>query len=135
MLDFAAGQACDFALRVEVNGSSRVQRTFYDRDGNPVRTLSAGTGSTLTFINLDRQRNTYTTKSNGAVARTVPNGDGTSTVTTGGHNVIFLFPTDIPAGPSTTLYVGQVVYLTDDASKFTLLKTSGRSVDICKVVS
>jgi len=27
-----------------------------------------------------------------------------------GHNVLILFPSDVPAGPSTTLYVGRVVF-------------------------
>ena len=52
-----------------------------------------------------------------------------------GHNVIILYPTDVPAGPSTTLYVGQVVYMDDGYGNFTLVKTSGKSLDICAALS
>ncbi len=133
-LVFPAGTACAFPLTVEISGTSKVTREFRDRQGNVVRTLVAGTGSSSTFINTASHKE-FQLKANGAVMRTVYNPDGTATVTTGGHVVIFLFPTDVPAGPSTTLYVGQVVYLTDSASNFTVLRTSGRATDICALLS
>ena len=47
-----AGVACTFGLQVDAaGGDHRVERTFVDADGNPVRILSAGRGSQLTFTN------------------------------------------------------------------------------------
>ena len=62
--------------------------------------------------------------------------DGTSTFTTMGHLVLFMFPTDIPAGPSTTLYVGRVVFDVDNATGvFTLKQTRGTATDLCAALS
>ncbi|MFN8490788.1 MAG: hypothetical protein U0350_24565 [Caldilineaceae bacterium] len=49
--------------------------------------------------------------------------------------MIILFPTDVPAGPSTTQYVGQVVYTVDAAGVFTLQQVSGQTTDICAALS
>ena len=57
------------------------------------------------------------------------------TIQATGHNVVIFFPTDIPAGPSTTLYVGRVVYTVDAAGVFTLLSTSGRTTDLCVLLA
>jgi len=42
--EFAAGQACFFALSIDVTVTTRVNKTFEGADGS-VRSLSAGTGS------------------------------------------------------------------------------------------
>jgi hypothetical protein len=107
---------------------------FTDKNGNFVRALSAGTGSALTFTNLSTGNNLSST-SNGAVSQTTVNQDGLATVVLTGHNVLFLFPTDVPAGPSTTLYVGRVVFTVDTLGTFTLQETSGISTDICAALS
>jgi hypothetical protein len=41
----------------------------------------------------------------------------------------------VPAGPSTTLYVGRVVYTVDADAVFTLQSTSGRETDICATLT
>ena len=129
-LVFPAGVACDFDLAVHfAGGDKRIERTFVDANGNPVRMLSAGVGSQLTFTNLSNDVTTAL-RANGAVMHTVFNADESQTVTLTGHNVLILFPSDVPAGPSTTLYVGRVVY-TDVGGVFTLQSTSGRATDIC----
>jgi hypothetical protein len=56
-------------------------------------------------------------------------------VVTTGHLVLILFPTDVPAGPTTTLYVGRVVYRSDALSNFTLLGTTGKATDICALLA
>ena len=61
----------------------------------------------------------------------VDNGDGTFTDVLTGHNILILFPTDIPAGPTTTLYVGRVVFTRDAFFNFTLKSVSGQATDIC----
>jgi hypothetical protein len=132
---FPAGLACDFELAVDLaGGDQRVERTFVDANGNPVRMLSAGVGFQLTFTNLSSDATTAL-PANGAVMNTVFNADGSQTVTLTGHNVLFLFPTDVPAGPSTTLYVGRVVFTVDAEGVFTLQSTSGRATDICAALS
>jgi hypothetical protein len=134
-IDLPAGVACTvFGLRVEGTGDKRIMREFTDRNGNPVRTLAAGKGFTLTFTNLSTGKS-LTLPSSGSVQRTTINSDGTSTVVSTGHNVLILFETDIPAGPSTTLYVGQLVYTVDASGVFTLQSTSGRTTDLCALLA
>jgi hypothetical protein len=134
-VDLDPGVACAFGLHVEGTGDKRIMREFRDRNGNVVRTLAAGKGFTLTFTNLSTGES-LTLPSSGSVERRTINGDGTSTFVSTGHNVLILFPTDIPAGPSTTLYVGQVVYTVVDASGvFTLQSTSGRTTDLCALLA
>jgi hypothetical protein len=132
--DLPAGQACAFPLHVVGTGDKRIMREFTDRNGNVVRLLSAGKGFTLTFTNVDTDES-LTLQSNGSVERTTVNSDGTRTVVSTGHNVLILFPTDIPAGPSTTLYVGQIVYTVDTSGVFTLQSTSGRITDLCALLA
>jgi hypothetical protein len=128
------GVACAFGLRVEGTGDKRIMREFTDRNGNVVRTLAAGEGFTLTFTNVSTGKS-LTLPSSGSVQRTTVNSDGTSTVVSTGHNVVIFFPTDIPAGPSTTLYVGQIVYTVDASGVFTLQSTSGTTTDLCALLA
>ena len=134
-IELDAGVGCAFPLRVEGTGDKRIMRQFTDRNGNVVRLLSAGKGFTLTFTNLSPGGESLTLSSNGSVERTTVNSDGTSTVVSTGHNVLILFPTDIPAGPSTTLYVGQIVYTVDTSGVFTLQSTSGTTTDLCALLA
>ena len=132
---FPAGVACSFELRVHiVNSDHRVTRVFTDANGNTVRMLSAGRGSQLTFTNADTGR-TLSLPANGAVARSVKTAGGLLTETDTGHNILILFPTDVPAGPSTTLYVGRIVFTVDAAGVFRLGPTSGRKTDICAALA
>ena len=129
-LDFPAGIACAFPVHVDIaNVGTNTVRVDSDR-----HVISAGTGSILTFTNVDNGK-TLTLNSNGSVQIRTPNADGTTTVTALGHNVVILFPTDVPAGPSTTLYVGRVVYTEDASGNFTILTHSGETTDICAALS
>jgi hypothetical protein len=134
VIDLPAGFACDFALRVEISGSSNVVKEFVDKNGNVVRMLTAGKGSALSFTNLSTGA-TFSLKANGAVSHTTFNPDGSITVAITGHNVLILFPTDVPAGPSTTLHVGRVVFTVDSSGVFTVQQVSGQTTDICAVLS
>jgi hypothetical protein len=134
-LVFPAGSACEFDLQVDVSGSgNQVYREFFDKDGNLVRTLTAGTGFGLTFVNLGTGA-TLPLKANGAVTHVTKGPGGVDTWVSTGHNVIILFPTDRPPGPSTTLYVGRVVYTVDPSFTFTLLGSSGNKTDVCAALS
>jgi hypothetical protein len=129
VLVLPAGLACDFELEVSGTGGPTVTKEFTDGDGNLVRTLTAGRGTALTFRNLSTDA-TVSLKSNGSVSSTTIHADGSWTVQSTGHNVLILFPTDIPAGPTTTLYVGRVTYdVTDDV--FSITGSSGQTRDIC----
>jgi hypothetical protein len=89
----------------------------------------------LTFTNLATGK-TLALSSNGSVERDTFNADRTiTTVDALGYNVIILFPTDVPAGPSTTLYVGRVVYTVDAAGVFRIQTHSGPTTDICAALS
>jgi hypothetical protein len=135
VIDLPAGLACDdFDLRVEIRGGNQVFKEFTDQNGNVVRTLSAGKGSALLFINLSTNA-TFSLKANGSVTRTTWHPDGSSTVALTGHNVLVLFPTDVPAGPSTTLHAGRVVYTVDTNAVFTVQQVSGKTTDICAALS
>jgi hypothetical protein len=129
--EIPAGLACaDFPVRFEAAGGKLVTRTFRDASGNVVRTLAAGRGPTLTFTNVTTGA-TYQTPSNGTVTQVRYNADGSQTFMTTGHNVLILYPTDIPAGPSTTLLVGRAVFTVSPEGVFEVTSVSGRSVDIC----
>jgi hypothetical protein len=133
--ELEAGVACNnFSLLIEGSGGKRHLKEFTDANDNLVRTLEAGTGSALRFTNLTTGE-TFSTKSNGAVAHKRFNADGSFTETDTGHNLLILFPTDVPAGPSTTLIVGRVVFTVDTNGVFTVLDVSGRTIDICATLS
>ena len=131
---FPAGNACEFDLQVDGSGGNQVQREFFDKNGNLVRTLSAGKGSALAFTNLGTGA-TLALQSNGSVSHVTKGPGGLDTWVSTGHNVIILFPTDTPPGPSTTLYVGRVEYTVDVNFTFTLLRSSGKKTDICAELS
>jgi hypothetical protein len=128
-LQLPAGQACTFGL--DIDGSGGHQKTHNLPNG---QVLTTGTGSSLTFTNTATGK-TITLPSNGAVSKVTNNADGTTTNVVTGHQVIILGPGDTPAGPSTTLYVGRVVYTADANQVFTVRSTSGRHTDICQALT
>lgn len=131
-LELPAGLACDFALRVD-GFVNQVPKEFKDKNG-VVRFIRAGKGLALTFTNIDTGA-TLSLKPNGSVTHTTVYPNGTAQVTATGHDVLILFPSDVPAGPSTTLYVGKVVYTVDTAGNFTLQESSGQTTDLCAALS
>jgi hypothetical protein len=130
-VDFPAGMACDFELAVDIDVvGPQSSHEFADKDGNVVWALSAGRGNELTFTNLASGA-TLSLRATGAVTRTYPHPDGSVTQVYTGMNVLIMYPTDKPAGPSTTLYKGRVAADFDADANTTLLSTSGRAMDIC----
>jgi WD40 repeat protein len=130
--NFPAGQACqDFGLRLERTGGNLQTVTFTDKNGNDV-TLVAGKGFLLTYTNLNSGKS-VTIRTDGSVSSTRISPDKkTFIVTATGHNGLILFPEDVPAGPTTTQYIGRIVYTIDaETGVFTLLRTSGSARDIC----
>lgn len=135
VIDFPAGMACSFALRLESPGTKTLTRTFYDKDGNVVRLLFAGLGQDLLFTNVDTGAQ-YATRANGSSQKVTPHADGSVTIVGTGHIVQFQFPGDTPPGPSTTLYVGRVV-VENDASGVTgsVDHRGAKPTDICAALS
>ena len=135
IIDLPAGLACAFDLRIEISSNpNRVSKVFNDKNGNIVRMFTAGKGDALSFTNLSTGA-TLALRPNGSVQQIRPLPGGSQEYTTTGHNVLILFPTDVPAGPSTTLYVGRLIFTVDSSGVFTLGETSGRSTDLCAVLS
>jgi hypothetical protein len=141
--ELPAGVACaGFDLHVEIwnNPNRKEPKVFKDENGNVVRILSTGKGNTLAFTNLLTNEK-LVLKANGSNDHIAVNPDGLETHASTGHNVLILFPTDVPAGPSTTLYVGRIVFTVDANPNsptfglFTLESTSGNSTDICAALS
>jgi hypothetical protein len=96
--------------------------------------FAGGKGNVLKFTNLNTGAS-LTIRTGGSVEQTRLNDDGTSTTTVLGHSVVTLFPTDIPAGPSTKLYLGRLVFNVDAEYTFTQLSSAGREVDICAALN
>jgi len=110
-----------------------VVREFKDENGNVVRLLTAGKGNTLAFTNLSTGE-TLWLRPNGAVEHVTFGADGLQTWAITGHNVLILFPSDVPAGPSTTQYVGRVVFTVDASGVYRLQSASGTSTDLCALL-
>jgi len=108
---------------------------FVDEAGNPVRiVVSVGTGVSFTYTNVTTGKQ-ITTKGSGSAAKVVTM-DGIQTRTQSGLNALILFPTDVPEGPSTTVYRGKIVFTIDTTTRvFTLISHSGESLDVCKALS
>ena len=132
---FPAGLVCPFALRVQGTGGDQVVHDLDRRDRDQT-TISTGTGQDLTFTNVDTGQQLQLA-SRGSTKTTVTHPDGSMTVTLTGWNVLLLFPTDIPAGPSTTLHVGTLVYEDDGFANFVVdeRRTHSRTTDICAAIS
>ena len=135
-INLPEGVACpDFPLRIEItNNPNRVVKEFTDANGNVVRILEAGKAHDFLLTNVATGKTIFF-KGEGSAAKTTVNADGTTTVENNGHTGVVLFPADVPlpggTAPSTTLYIGRVVYNIDANGIFTVQSASGRTVDIC----
>lgn len=134
-LTLEPGQGCDFGLSVDTgNGGPQHYREATDKDGNVLWWLSAGRGNDLVFTNLDSGA-TFSTNATGAAWKGVPHPDGSLTVTMTGQNVLIMFPTDVPAGPSTTIYSGRVVFDIGADGVYTIRSIQAAALDVCAMLS
>ena len=135
-ITFPAGLTCPFELKIDgwFGNDNRAELTFKEDKNGYVRSISAGKGSTLRYTNTSNQK-TMSTKANGSVFHTLTYlADGSQLWSLTGHNVLLMFPTDFPPGPTTTLYTGQVTYTVAPAAMggyATVLSSSGKAFDIC----
>ena len=125
---FPAGQACDFALEYKGTGAAFTTHT----KGRV--TITAGRGYALTLTNMATGAS-IKTKSAGFVEIATTLRDGTQRIEALGSNLLIFYPTDVPAGPSTTLYTGRVVYTVDADEVWTMRSTSGHAKDMCAALS
>lgn len=126
-----AGTACPgFELHADGTGSQTVMKTFTSKDGTVLRTFMSGKGYNLTYTNADTNAS-ISFPSSEITEDVIFHRDGTRTVTNTGQFGIIMFPTDIPAGPSTTQYSGRVVYTADADNNFEILRTKATEIDIC----
>ena len=137
-----AGTACDFNLGLSATGGNLHEKQFEDENGDIVRLLAAGKGVLLTYTNYGTkpkkpvEGESITIRTDGSVSETEINPDGTWTVTATGHNGLIMFPTDVPAGPTTTHYIGKIVYTVDPSTGvFTLVSTAGQELDVCAALA
>ena len=134
-VEFPAGMVCEnFGLIVDGWGGKEHETVFKDKNGL-VRTITAGVGSKLLFTNANDKIKTFSTKSNGSITHTTINPDGSYVQKYNGHMILFMYPTDFPHGPSTTLYTGMVEASFDVNLVTTVLKEEGKKLDICDAVS
>lgn len=126
----AAGQGCDFTLKVTGTGA----RTVTKVKGNV--TIVSGIGHRTTVKNADTGK-AKTFPAGLITTTTVTRPDGSQHVTALGPNLLSLFPTDVPPGPSTTLYLGRVTYTIGPAPDlvWTLRSSAGPSLDVCALLS
>jgi hypothetical protein len=118
-----AGVGCEFPLTVTFEGQNVTRHEFATDDGT-AKVLLAGKGNNLTFTNEDTGESLFF-KSLGYRETTVTNPDGSGTTTSSGTIGLILFPTDSPAGPSTTLIRGRLVYNFTADMTFTVRSLSG----------
>lgn len=133
-LELAAGVGCSFPLVIESRGTPNFSKEFLDKNGNVVRLMSAGSQVDYRLTNKDTGLQ-YVVNGRGAMQKTVPTGNGGSELSLQGHSIIIMFPSDVPAGPSTTSYEGRVVIAIDAQGNYTLRETSGRQADVCAKLS
>jgi hypothetical protein len=130
LYELPAGQACaGFDMRLAGTADKRAIKELDDGV-----LIEAGNGFDLTFTNLSNE-NSITLLSNGSVNKSTIAG-GIQTFQSTGKNVLILFPTDVPAGPSTTLYTGRLVYTVDtNTGVFTVVSSTGTTTDICALIA
>jgi hypothetical protein len=128
-----AGLGCEFPLTVTFEGQDVTRHEFTTDDGT-TKILLAGKGNDLTFTNADTGESLFF-ESRGYRETTVTNPDGSGTTTSSGTVGLILFPTDSPAGPSTILIEGRLVYDFTATADFTVKSVSGHVTDICAALS
>jgi hypothetical protein len=131
---FEAGIACAFAVDLSGGAPPPERRTFTDKNGNDI-TLLAGQSGAVTYTNHDNPEKSITFKARGTRFETTERPDGRVRWEFSGHIGIILFPTDNPAGPSTTQISGRVVVENTAAGVSTVVQQVGQQIDVCAAIS
>jgi hypothetical protein len=128
-LELAAGIGCDFALAVDNIEGPPLRREFTDRNGNTVR-LFAGKSGAVIYTNLETGEQVSFQSRGTRLRETTDATTDTVLLEYSGHVGLILFPTDVPAGPSTTQISGSLVVTVED-DVFTVQEVQGQQIDIC----
>lgn len=144
-----AGEGCPgFPIKAIGSGGKSIVKEYSDENGVNHK-LEVGKGHALTLVRLEGPPedppntpapavvNELTLPSNWFVTYTATNPDTSQKVTAIGSNVIVLFPTDNPPGPSTTLHEGKLVYAISPEFVWTILdeETKTKQTDICAALA
>jgi hypothetical protein len=125
-----AGIGCDFELALDNIEGPPLRREFTDRNGNTVR-LFAGKSGAVIYTNLETGESVSFQSRGTRLRETTDATTGTVLLEYSGHVGLVLFPTDVPAGPSTTQISGSLVATVDSSGVFTVQKVQGQQIDIC----
>lgn len=130
---FDAGVACSFPLTLEGSGARLSTKEYTDKNGN-LNIFVSGTGYAFRYTNVANGKTT-TTPSQGASQHIVVYPDGSQTWTNNGATLLIMFPTDIPAGPTTNYYNGHTALSITAEGVGTLTAQHGKNIDICAKLS
>ena len=132
-IPFDAGVACHFPLTHEQWDNKTNTREFTDKQGNQ-NIVITGKGHDFRFTNATNGKST-TQMSQGVQQHIVVYPDGSLNFTTNGALLLIMFPTDIPAGPSTTYYNGHTELFIAADGVGTLQPPHAHARDICAELS
>jgi len=132
-----------FGVRLDFLGEARELRTFTDRDSNRLL-VQTGRAEGVVLTRTDEKGNPVgtpvTVPQRGAATRTTVlderdpevEGDELLEVVHTGNLLLILFPSDEPAGPTTTLIQGRTVYTVESRTGvFTVRSITGKTTDLC----
>ena len=126
VIEFAAGEACPFAVTVEVLVDNGKVMTFYDRTGEVRKAITSGS-LVVRLTSPDAPGMEVTLNISGPSHQTF-NADGTSTLVYGG-NSISLYP------PGTlVLTKGRAVVQLDADGNFVSVTNIGWETDVCDML-
>ena len=128
-IEFAAGDLCDFPVRIDVLVNKEYGTTFFDAAGQPTRTLVSGR-LILRLVNLDTSKSIVVNASGPGLV--VYEGDNIR-VTLRGRSLIFL-----PSDHLLYLNTGQVVEFGNGTIQpvvLPVISRTGRRVDYCPILS
>jgi hypothetical protein len=129
-----AGQGCAFELKLEGGAFPPERHSFTDRNGNKITVLAGKSGAT-TWTNTKTGKS-VTFTSRGTALRVTQTSPTSQILEFSGHAGLVLFPTDVPAGPSTTQMTGRLVLSFDPTTGDTVvLKQEGQQTDVCAALS
>ena len=133
-ITFDAGLACPgFPLTIDGSGAKLSVREFTDDDGL-LHAVYAGKGYNFRLTNATSGKSVFQ-KSQGAQQENIFYPDGSLKQTDNGAVLLVMFPTDIPAGPSTRYINGHTVLNIASDGVGTLEPLRGHVRDICAELS
>jgi hypothetical protein len=129
-IELPAGVGCDFALGLDNIEPPPLTREFTDRNGNKVRVFAGKSGAVI-YTNLETGESVSFQSRGTRLRVTTDATTGTQLFEYSGHVGLVLFPTDVPAGPSTTQISGRLVFTMESSGVTTVQKVQGQQIDIC----